>query len=89
MGRVRAERWGPRIVDVDVLTFGHQEVDEPGLQVPHPRMHERAFVLAPLLELDADPSLPGGRRAADLRLGAGPLEGVRPAGPPLRLPPAP
>jgi 2-amino-4-hydroxy-6-hydroxymethyldihydropteridine diphosphokinase len=89
MGRVRAERWGPRIVDVDVLTFGHQEVDEPGLQVPHPRMHERAFVLAPLLELDADPSLPGGRRAAGLLLGADLLEGVRPAGPPLRIPPAP
>ncbi len=89
MGRVRAERWGPRIVDVDVLTFGAQEVDEPDLQVPHPRMHERAFVLAPLLELDADPSLPGGRRAAGLRFGAGLLEGVRPAGPPFRIPPAP
>ena len=82
LGRVRGERWGPRIIDVDVLTFGDQTIDEPDLQVPHPRMHERAFVLIPLLELDADPPLPGGRRASDLRLGA--LGGVRLHAPPLR-----
>jgi 2-amino-4-hydroxy-6-hydroxymethyldihydropteridine diphosphokinase len=85
MGRVRSERWGPRVIDVDVLTYGGEEVDEPGLVVPHPRMHERAFVLAPLLELDADPPLPGGRRVASLRLGTAALSEVRPFAPPLGL----
>jgi 2-amino-4-hydroxy-6-hydroxymethyldihydropteridine diphosphokinase len=83
MGRVREERWGPRPIDVDILTFGDQEVDEPDLQVPHPRMHERAFVMIPLLELDADPMLPGGRKAAALRMGAWSIGGVRPFAPPL------
>lgn len=83
MGRVRRERWGPRVIDLDVLTFGREEVREPDLLIPHPRMHERAFVLVPLLELDADPPLPGGRRAADLRLGVLALGGVRPFAPPL------
>jgi 2-amino-4-hydroxy-6-hydroxymethyldihydropteridine diphosphokinase len=83
MGRVRGERWGPRVIDVDILTFGDQEVDEPDLQVPHPRMHERAFVMIPLLELDADPMLPGGRKASALRIGAWSIGGVRPFAPPL------
>jgi 2-amino-4-hydroxy-6-hydroxymethyldihydropteridine diphosphokinase len=86
MGRVRGERWGPRAIDIDVLTYGGEHLDEPGLVVPHPRMHERAFVLAPLLELDADPPLPGGRRVATLRLGTAVLSGVRPFAPPLELP---
>jgi 2-amino-4-hydroxy-6-hydroxymethyldihydropteridine diphosphokinase len=83
MGRVRTERWGPRVIDVDVLTFGDEEVDEPDLQVPHPRMHERGFVLAPLLELEADPPLPGGRRVAALRVGFDLMGGVRPFAPAL------
>lgn len=49
--RERRERWGPRIIDIDILTFGDLEVDEPGLQIPHPRMLERAFVLVPLAEI--------------------------------------
>jgi 2-amino-4-hydroxy-6-hydroxymethyldihydropteridine diphosphokinase len=81
MGRERTERWGPRVIDVDVLTFGDQTIDEPGLRVPHPRMHQRAFVLIPLLELDPDPLLPGGRNAADLRIEA--LGRVRLHAPPL------
>lgn len=50
-GRVRAERFGPRTLDVDVLLVGDIEVDEPDLEVPHPRMWERRFVLAPLRDL--------------------------------------
>jgi 2-amino-4-hydroxy-6-hydroxymethyldihydropteridine diphosphokinase len=50
-GRVRTERWGPRPLDVDVLLVGDLTVDEPDLQVPHPRMWERRFVLAPLADL--------------------------------------
>jgi 2-amino-4-hydroxy-6-hydroxymethyldihydropteridine diphosphokinase len=89
MGRVRSERWGPREIDVDVLTYGHRDVDEPDLVIPHPRMHERAFVLVPLLELDADPRLPDGRRVGSLRLGTTVLSDVRPFAPPLRPPAGP
>lgn len=84
MGRIRSERWGPRIIDVDVLTYDDEEIHLPGLEIPHPRMHERGFVLVPLLELDADPKLPGGRRVGSLRLGAETLAGVRPHAPPLQ-----
>ena len=83
MGRVRSERWGPRVIDLDLLTFDDQTIDEPDLVVPHPRMHERMFVLAPLLELDADPMLPGGRAVATLRLGGASISEVRPFAPPL------
>jgi len=51
-GRVRAARWGPRTLDVDVLLVGDERVDEPDLVVPHPRLSERGFVLAPLSDLD-------------------------------------
>jgi 2-amino-4-hydroxy-6-hydroxymethyldihydropteridine diphosphokinase len=83
LGRVRSERWGPRTIDLDLLTLADERIDLPGLVVPHPRMHERAFVLAPLLELEADPPLPGGRRLADLRLGPEYLTGVEAVAPPL------
>jgi 2-amino-4-hydroxy-6-hydroxymethyldihydropteridine diphosphokinase len=82
MGRVRRERWGPRVIDVDLLTFGDRTIDEPGLTVPHPRMHERAFVLAPLLELEPNPRLPGGRSIGTLRLDAG-WGAIRLVAPPL------
>jgi len=49
--RVRQERWGPRIVDLDILLFGDRTVDEDGLHIPHPRMLQRAFVLVPLAEI--------------------------------------
>lgn len=83
MGRVRAERWGPRVIDVDVLTFDQERIDEPDLIVPHPRMHERAFVLVPLLELTADPMLPRGALVADLRLADDAVSDVRAVAPPL------
>ena len=56
--RVRAERFGPRTLDVDVLLVGEERVDEPDLVVPHPRMYERGFVLAPLRDLDPDAAGP-------------------------------
>lgn len=49
--RVRLERWGPRIVDLDVLAYGDAAISEPGLAIPHPRMLERAFVMVPLAEI--------------------------------------
>ena len=50
-GRVRRERWGPRTLDLDLLLYGSQIIDTPSLSVPHPRLHERAFVLVPLAEI--------------------------------------
>jgi 2-amino-4-hydroxy-6-hydroxymethyldihydropteridine diphosphokinase len=85
LGRVRTERWGPRTIDVDILTFDDQTIDEPDLQVPHPRMHERGFVLVPLGELDADPMLPGDRRLSEIRLSPAMVLGVRPFAPPLTV----
>jgi 2-amino-4-hydroxy-6-hydroxymethyldihydropteridine diphosphokinase len=52
--RVREERWGPRLIDIDILTFGDRTIHEAGLDVPHPRMLERAFVLVPLAEIAPD-----------------------------------
>lgn len=85
LGRVRAERWGPRTIDVDVLTFDERTIDEPELVVPHPRMHERGFVVVPLGELDPDPMLPGERKLSELRLPPDAVFGVRPFAPPLRV----
>jgi 2-amino-4-hydroxy-6-hydroxymethyldihydropteridine diphosphokinase len=51
MGRRRLERWGPRTLDIDILTYGDATIDEPDLKIPHPRTTERAFVLAPLAEI--------------------------------------
>jgi len=73
--RVRGERWGPRTLDVDVLLVGDEQLHEPDLEVPHPRMHERAFVRLPLADIapDVEAALPGdvdpkGVRPTDLRL---------------------
>jgi 2-amino-4-hydroxy-6-hydroxymethyldihydropteridine diphosphokinase len=68
LGRDRRteQRWGPRIIDLDLLLYGDEEIDEPGLTVPHPRLGERRFVLEPLVELEPDLELPDGRRVRDL-----------------------
>lgn len=58
-GRERSFRNAPRTLDLDLLLYGDETIDEPGLRVPHPRMHERAFVLAPLVELDPAVVVPG------------------------------
>lgn len=86
LGRQRGARWGPRTIDIDVLIYGDEDVFEDDLEIPHPRMHERGFVLVPLLELVADPRLPGGRHVKDLKLGPDVLGGVRPFAPPLEVP---
>ena len=52
MGRVRKERWEARIIDLDILLFGSDVIDEEGLIIPHPRMHQRRFVLVPLARLE-------------------------------------
>ena len=62
-GRVRDVRWGPRTLDVDVVVA---DGSDPALELPHPRAHERAFVLVPWLDVDPDAVLPGHGRVADL-----------------------
>ncbi len=70
LGRERTgPRFGPRTIDLDLLLYGDQVIDEPGLTVPHPRLHERAFVLEPLVELDPELRLPDGRLVRDLLSG--------------------
>ena len=54
MGRVRRERWGPRVIDLDILLFGQEVINQEGLQIPHPRLHERRFVLVPLRDIAPD-----------------------------------
>lgn len=73
-GRVAGERWGPRIIDLDILLYDGVTVDEPGLRIPHPQLRERAFVLAPLAELD--PSYEPALQALDAteRAGVFPLD---------------
>lgn len=58
--------WGPRVVDLDILTFADEKVSEPDLEIPHPRMTQRRFVLVPLLEIDPEASDPWGSRYADV-----------------------
>ncbi len=67
--RVRDVRWGPRTLDIDVLALGDEVVDEPTLQVPHPRAHERAFVLVPWTDADPAAVIPGRGPVADLVAG--------------------
>lgn len=65
LGRRREVRWGPRVIDLDLLLYGDLVVREPGLEVPHPGMHERAFVLVPLAELEPSLRLADGRTVAE------------------------
>jgi 2-amino-4-hydroxy-6-hydroxymethyldihydropteridine diphosphokinase len=67
LGRVRdGKRWGPRTIDLDLLVYGGETSDVPALQLPHPRLHERLFVLVPLAELAPELVVPGRGRVANL-----------------------
>ena len=66
LGRVRNLRWGPRTIDLDLLVYGEAELEEPGLTLPHPRLHERRFALEPLAELDPALVIPGRGPVRDL-----------------------
>jgi dihydroneopterin aldolase/2-amino-4-hydroxy-6-hydroxymethyldihydropteridine diphosphokinase len=71
LGRIRRERWGPRVIDIDIIAVGDQRRCGPVLTVPHPRAYERAFVLAPWLDVDPDAALPARGMVADLLTAAG------------------
>jgi 2-amino-4-hydroxy-6-hydroxymethyldihydropteridine diphosphokinase len=74
-GRLRETHWGPRTLDLDLLTYGDRVIDTPVLRLPHPHLAERAFVLAPLAEVAADLRIPGLGTVRDL-LSALTLDGV-------------
>lgn len=76
LGRVRAERWGPRSIDVDILLYGGRVVAAPGLQIPHPRLRERPFVLIPLIEVAPGMRLPDGTSLTAVLARLAPVEGV-------------
>ncbi|MEW6624141.1 MAG: 2-amino-4-hydroxy-6-hydroxymethyldihydropteridine diphosphokinase [Bacillota bacterium] len=61
LGRIRLEKWGPRIIDIDILLYGDMEINSENLILPHPGLTLRAFVLVPLLEIDADLTMPNGQ----------------------------
>ena len=65
-GRERLQHWGPRTLDLDLLLFGEQIIDHPRLQVPHPELPNRDFVLRPLLDLKPQLTLPDGRQLTEL-----------------------
>ncbi|MCX8957787.1 2-amino-4-hydroxy-6-hydroxymethyldihydropteridine diphosphokinase [Erwinia psidii] len=76
-GRVRKDhRWGPRTLDLDIMLFGNQTLNTPRLIVPHYDIHNRAFMLVPLLEIAPDITFPDGRRASDMlaRLDSGAIQ---------------
>jgi 2-amino-4-hydroxy-6-hydroxymethyldihydropteridine diphosphokinase len=75
-GRVRTVRWGPRTLDVDIIICGEEQSADEALTLPHPRAHERAFVLAPWLDVQPAAVLPGWGPVADL-LASASLAGVR------------
>ena len=76
LGRIRTRVWGPRTLDLDLIVYGDEVIDDPELTVPHPRAHERAFVLAPWHAADPGARIPGRGRVAGLLAGAG-TAGVR------------
>jgi 2-amino-4-hydroxy-6-hydroxymethyldihydropteridine diphosphokinase len=83
--RVRLVRWGPRTLDLDIITVAGERSDDPELTLPHPRAQERAFVLAPWHDADPDAVLPGYGPVAGL-LAALDQSGVRRSGIPLAVP---
>jgi len=74
--RAREVRWGPRPLDIDLLLVGEREFATERLTLPHPRLHERAFVLVPLLEVAPGGALPDGRRLSSLLAALAPIEGI-------------
>lgn len=77
MGRAKSVRWGPRLIDIDLLRVGRVKRKEEGLELPHPRMWERAFVVVPLAEIAPRMMAPGGVSAKSLAMKLDPDEKVK------------
>lgn len=82
--RMRDVRWGPRTLDVDILAIDDEQSDDPDITVPHPRAHERAFVLVPWLAVDPEAAIAGRGRVEELLVGMD-ITGVRVTGSGLAL----
>ncbi len=80
LNRVRKQRWGPRTIDIDILLYGDQRVEEENLTIPHPRLHEREVVLIPLLEIAGDFRIPHIDEKVSNLLQKLPEQGVRQMG---------
>jgi 2-amino-4-hydroxy-6-hydroxymethyldihydropteridine diphosphokinase len=87
LGRVRAEPWGPRTIDVDILLWAGRVVQTRTLQIPHPRLAERAFALVPLLEVAPGAAMPDGTSLATLVARLAPIDGVTAIGTQVKAPP--
>lgn len=85
-GRVRDERWGPRTLDIDILLYGDRAITSRVLQVPHPRLRERAFALVPLVEVAPGAGFPDGQSIASAVAALAPIEGVTMIGSQVRAP---
>lgn len=86
LGRERTVRWGPRTIDVDILLYADQTVSRKDLEIPHPRLTERAFALVPLMEVAPGEALPDGRTLPALVAALAPIEGVRVVGSQVEVP---
>ena len=78
IGREPSFRFGPRLVDIDIIFYGDQVIQEPGLEIPHPRFQDRAFVLVPLAEISPDLLIPGTDITVSDLLGKADISGVHP-----------
>ncbi|CAN5817533.1 MAG: 2-amino-4-hydroxy-6-hydroxymethyldihydropteridine diphosphokinase [Actinomycetota bacterium] len=86
LGRVRTVRWGPRTIDVDILLYDDRTVRRRHLQIPHPRLTERAFALIPLIEVAPGQILPNGRSLPAALAKLAPIEGVTMVGTQVQMP---
>jgi 2-amino-4-hydroxy-6-hydroxymethyldihydropteridine diphosphokinase len=84
-GAAPPERHGPREIDIDILLLGEVELENERMTLPHEQLQNRRFVLIPAVEIDPEATTPGGARLADALAAMGPNEGVRWAGPPLKV----
>ncbi|HVM13012.1 MAG TPA: 2-amino-4-hydroxy-6-hydroxymethyldihydropteridine diphosphokinase [Egibacteraceae bacterium] len=86
LGRERRERWGPRTIDVDILLYGPRTVATRSLQIPHPRLTERAFAMVPLIEVAPGQSFPDGTALTAALARLAPIEGVTMVGSQVQAP---
>jgi len=86
LGRTRDVRWGPRTIDIDILLYDRRIIRQPDLEIPHPRLRERAFALIPLIEVAPGQTMPDGTSLPALLAKLAPVEGMTVIGTQVRQP---